>query len=64
MSYKPIPINIISKVWRSVCKIKINELIGSLFATGFFLKVSDSLKYLVTNEHAINKDTIKRRSKI
>ena len=60
MSSKPVPINIISKVCRSVCRIEINDDRVSCFATGFFLKVSDSLKYLITVYHVIKQDSINK----
>ena len=53
---KPVPISIINKAAKSVCKI----IIGNESGTGFFMKVSDIENYLITNNHVIkeviNKD--------
>ena len=51
---EPIPIIIATKAMKSCCKIKMK---GRL-STGFFMKVSDSLKYLVTTYHLINERMI------
>ena len=54
MSYEhhmPIPLNITSKVMRTVCKIKFGiEKDKIVSSTGFFMRVSDKLKYLITME--------------
>ena len=52
--HKPIPVKIVNKLLKSICKIiiKTKEDIG--FGTGFFLNYSDDLKYLLTNYHIIN----------
>ena len=52
--HKPIPLKIPNKVMKSICKITIKTKIGISFKTGFFLKYSDSKKYLITNYHIIN----------
>ena len=56
---KPIPMEIAIKAMKSICKIKILANEGIKYGTGFFLKISNSLKYLITNYHIIDKDTIK-----
>ena len=57
--HKPIPTGIISKVENSICKITFITKDNKLqHGTGFFLKVSDSLKYLITNYHVINPNNI------
>ena len=57
--HKPIPMEIAIKAMKSICKIRIKTNEGIKYGTGFFLKISDSLKYLFTNYHVINKNTIK-----
>ena len=53
--HKPIPMNIAIKVMKSICKITIKEKNGNIsYGTGFFMNISNSLKYLVTNYHVIN----------
>ena len=47
------------KAMKSICKIKIKTNEGIKYGTGFFLKISDSLKYLFTNYHVITKNIIK-----
>ena len=57
--YRPISIEILNKVMKSVCKIMINKKVGDNYqATGFFLKISDSLKFLITNYHVLNPDLV------
>ena len=45
-----IPLNKLNQLVKSICKISIKNL----SATGFFMKVSDTQKYLITNYHVIN----------
>ena len=52
--HKQIPMKIANKVLESVCKITVETKKGILYGTGFFMKYSDSLKYLMTNYHVIN----------
>ena len=59
MSYdhRPIPMNIASKVLRCICKIECKE--PKFLTTGFFMRVSDTLKFLITSnlrENLINKN--------
>ena len=56
---KPVPLNIINKVRKSICKIIIKNK-GNIpsYGTGFFMKISKSLKFIFTNYHVINKDLI------
>ena len=52
---KPIPIKIIIKVMKSICKIAIKIKKGkALYGTGFFLNYSEQKKYLMTCYHVIN----------
>ena len=48
---KPIPFNVFIKVMNSICKIQIESEGKISFGYGFFIKLSDSLKYLFTNYH-------------
>ena len=54
---KPVPIEIADKLKKSICKIifrlKNEELI---YVTGFFMKISDTLKYLIINHPIINQE--------
>ena len=54
---KPIDIDIIIEMKKCICKIIINKGKETFYGTGFFMKVSDSLKYLVTNHHVIDLDS-------
>ena len=44
----------IIKTFKSICKIIIKEEGNTICGTGFFMKVSDNLKYLITCHHIIN----------
>ena len=50
--HPPVPLSLINEVRKAVCKVKIKYKIG----TGFFMKVNDSKKYLVSNYHIISPD--------
>ena len=54
----PISTALANKAMKCTCKIKIQNKDNYVLATGFFLKVSDKLKCLVTNHHVINDSTI------
>ena len=60
--HKPIPINIINKVLKSICKITIKK--GNIYGTGFFMNVSEWLKYLITNYHIISQGKINEHIEI
>ena len=51
---KPIPVKIVIKVMKSICKIRIDTKEGIAHGTGFFMNYSDTLKCLMTNYHVIN----------
>ena len=51
---KPIPIKIVNKVMKSICKITIKTKEKIAYGTGFFLNYSDKEKYLMTCYHIIN----------
>ena len=55
---KPIPIDIINKASKSICKIIITINKKDITGTGFFMKIDKIKKYLVTNYHVISKDNI------
>ena len=57
--HKSIPMDMANKAMKSVCKIKIKVNERTNCGTGFFLKISDSLKYLITNYHIIDNNTQK-----
>ena len=54
----PIPIKTVEKAGKAICKIIIEEKF--IFGTGFFMKISDSLKYLITCHHIINQEMINK----
>ena len=56
--HKPIKMNIANKVMKSICKIIIKNNDKISYGTGFFLNVTNSLKYLLTNYHVINQNSI------
>ena len=55
---KSFPIKVYEKAKKSVCKIIITANPNNSYATGFFMKVSDTKKYLVTNNHVISQNKI------
>ena len=59
LGHKPIPIDIANTVIKSICKISIkikNQDIKN--GTGFFMNISNSIKFLIINYHVINPDLI------
>jgi surface protein len=55
--HKGVPIKISIKVMKSICKITIkykSKEKKNKTGKGFFMKISDSLNYLITNYHVIN----------
>ena len=57
--HKPVPLNIANKVLKSICKIIITMDEGIIYGTGFFMNISNSLKFLITNYHNINEINFK-----
>ena len=49
-----LPPKIYNKIGKSICKILIKTKDKVIYGAGFFLRVSDKLKYLITNYHIIN----------
>ena len=45
---KPVPIDIIDKVKKSICKMIIENKKDIFHYTGFFMKINNSKKYLIT----------------
>ena len=62
--HRGVDIDIIIKVRNSICKIVIKKGGEEHYGTGFFVKISDSLKYLITNYHNINPDIISENPEI
>ena len=58
VDHMPIPINIVNKVLKCICKISIRKAKGVIYGTGFFMKIDNSKKYLLTNNHIISKKNI------
>ena len=57
----------ISYVSKSICKIKIETSLGTIYGTGFLLRFSidqESFYCLVSNEHVISKDIINNENNI
>ena len=52
--HRPIPVKIVGKVMKAVCKINIEAKGEISHGTGFFLNYSNSKKYLMTCYHVIN----------
>ena len=61
---KPLDIDILNKVRKSICKIIVNKEGRNHYGTGFFMKVSDSLRYLITNYHVINSENLNAKIEI
>ena len=57
--HKRVPSNIIKRTLKSICKIIIKTNGKDIEGTGFFMRVNDKKKYLITNYHIISKDNIK-----
>ena len=51
---KPIPVKILNKVMKSICKIRIKTKKEIIYGTGFFLNYSEQNKYLMTCYNVIN----------
>ena len=62
--HKLIPLNIASKVLKSICKIIIKKEKGIIYGFGFFMLISDSEKYLITNYNIISQDVINENIEI
>ena len=56
--HKPIPMNLANKTLKSICKITIKKKQGNIIGTGFFMKIENTKKYLITNYHIISQDII------
>ena len=57
--HKQMPLKSTDKVKKAICKIIIiNEGGKSLYATGFFIRISNALKGLITNYHVLNPNVI------
>ena len=59
-----LPINLVGKALKSVCKIIIKNNPQNILGTGFFMKISDSQKYLITNYHIISEDMVNKEIEI
>ena len=55
----PIPIELVNKVIKSICKIIIKKEDQIIFGIGFFMGVSDTKRYLITNYHFISQESKK-----
>ena len=54
----PIPMDVSNKVLKSICKITAKNNSKTIFATGFFVKITEAKKYLITNNHVISQEKI------
>ena len=50
-----IPFNLLFETRKSICKIVIQDNGGLMEGTGFFMKINDSKKYLITANHIISR---------
>ena len=62
--HKPIDIDIINAMRKCICKIKIARKEKICYGTGFFMKISDTERYLITNYHVIDSDTLNEKIEI
>ena len=62
--HKQIDINIAMKAMKSICKLSILYKDGNHIGNGFFMKISEPLRYLVTNYHVLNPQLINKSIKI
>ena len=53
-----VPIDVTIKAMKSICKITIKLNGREYFATGFFMKISEAKKYLITNYHVISQENL------
>ena len=51
-----IPYNLLIETQKSICKITITDDVGFMKGTGFFMKINDSKKYLITANYIIPRD--------
>ena len=58
LGHKPIPMKVANQIMNSICKITIKKEGGIIYGTGFFMNISDSQQYLITNFHIINPSVI------
>ena len=56
--YKPIPISIMNKALKSICKIIVKTNKGIIFGNGFFMNTDNSKRYLITCYHIISQKVI------
>ena len=54
----PISMAVSIKVMKSICKITVKHNDVTVFGTGFFMKISEDKKYLITNNHVIPQEKI------
>ena len=62
--HKPIDIDILIAMRRTICKIIVDNKGKIQYGTGFFMKVSDSKRYLITNYHVIDLDSLNEKIEI
>ena len=57
--HKPISLKVSFQVMKSICKIIIIKSQNKInFGTGFFMKISDTENYLITNNHIISQEIV------
>ena len=61
---KPIDIDIVIECRKFVCKIKVSKKEGTHYGTGFFMKIFDSKRYLMTNYHVIDLNSLNEKIEI
>ena len=55
---KPVPIDLINKAKKSICKIMIIKDRIPYYGTGFFMNLNNPKKYLITNYHVISENML------
>ena len=55
---KAVPIEIILEAFKSACKIIISVNQNNIYGTGFFMKLLENQRCLITNNHVISQDNI------
>ena len=62
--HKPIDIDIITAMRKCICKIIVETKENFSYGTGFFMKISNTEKYLITNYHVIDSGTLNEKIEI
>ena len=61
---KPIDIDVVIEMRKSICKIIVKKKKETLYGTGFFMKDFYSKRYLITNYHVLDLDSLNEKIEI